>query len=88
MIAVKGGNGSGKNYRPATHFLQEKQMATRIYQVTNGDKVWLVRASTKNQAVAYAARREMNVRVATQDDLVQGLEKGLNIENAKDEGVE
>lgn len=73
MIAVKGGNGSGKNYRPATHFLQEKQMATRIYKVNSGTDFWLVRASTRSQALAAVASKTLTVDVATQEELVEAL---------------
>lgn len=60
-------------------------MATRIYKVTYNDQTWLVRASTRGQAIAHVAGKEMQVAVASQDDLVSSLEAGAKIENAKGE---
>ena len=58
-------------------------MATRIYKVTYNDNSVLVRASTRGQAVAHVAGKEMAVSVATQDDIVTALQAGANVEDAK-----
>lgn len=57
-------------------------MATRIYKVINDQDVWLVRASTRSQAVSHVAGKTMNVSVATQDDLVNALSMGVTVVNA------
>ena len=60
-------------------------MATRIYKVTYNNQAWLVRASTRGQAIAHVAGKEMQVTVASQDDLVSSLEAGAKVESAKGE---
>ena len=60
-------------------------MSTRIYKVTHGQAVWLVRASTRNQAVAHIASKEMQVAVASQEDLVAALSAGGTVANVKEE---
>jgi hypothetical protein len=63
-------------------------MATRIYKVKSQQREWLIRASTRNQAIAFAAGKEMEARVATQDDIVAALESGQRVERVKQEGDE
>jgi hypothetical protein len=59
-------------------------MKQRVYTVGLGDQVRLIRAQTRRQAVAYVSRTLLNVRVATQDDLIEQLTKGVPIENYRD----
>lgn len=59
-------------------------MRQRVYTVGLGDQVRLIRAQTRRQAVAYVSRTLLNVRVATQDDLIEQLTKGVPIENYRD----
>ena len=60
-------------------------MATRVYKVTHNNQAWLVRASTRSQAVAHVAGKEMGVSVATQEDIISALEGGAKVENVKEE---
>lgn len=56
---------------------------TRIYLVGTPDGVRLIRANVRQQALTHAANAMFTVRVATQDDLVSAMEKGVKIENYK-----
>ena len=60
-------------------------MATqRIYIVgTPTGETRLVRASVKQQALSYVANSTFTVQVASQDDLVQAVTKGVQVENYK-----
>jgi hypothetical protein len=61
--------------------------ATRIYIVGSSDPVFpvrLVKASIRQQALSHVAQSLFTVRVASQEDLVFALGKGVKIENAKD----
>jgi hypothetical protein len=60
-------------------------MATqRIYLVgTPSGETRLVRASVRSQALSHVANSMLNLRVATQDDLVEAISKGCSVENAK-----
>ena len=61
-------------------------MATRIYYVTNEQSdIWLVRASTRSQALAYVAAKTLDISVATQDDLVNAVSIGTTVVNANGE---
>lgn len=57
-------------------------MAQRIYIVKNNttNAVRLIRASVVSQAIAHAAKQEFEAHVATQDELVEGLNAGIKIE--------
>lgn len=44
---------------------------TRIYLVTNGAFVHLVRATTNAQALRHVAKTTMSVRLASQDDILK-----------------
>jgi hypothetical protein len=76
-------------------FNKEKQMATkkRIYAVTNtatpdedgNCPTRLVRATTKSQALSYAARQDYVASVASQEMLVACLTDGVEVEDAGDE---
>ena len=59
-------------------------MATRIYKVTYNNNAVLVRASTRGQAVAHVAGKEMAVAVATQDDIVNAMQSGGKVQDAKE----
>jgi hypothetical protein len=56
----------------------------RIYIVgtPNGD-IRLVRASLRQQALSHVANSTFTVQVASQDDLVQAVTKGIQVENYK-----
>ena len=56
----------------------------RIYLVThpNGE-MRLVKASVRSQALTHVAMSTFGVRVATQDDLVSCLTKGIQVESLK-----
>lgn len=56
-------------------------MATRIYKVMYDNRMWFVRASTRNQAIAYVAGKAMKVEVASQDDLVAWVSAGSDIDD-------
>ena len=60
-------------------------MATqRIYIVgTPTGETRLVRASVKQQALSHVANSTFTVQVASQDDLVQAVSKGVPVENYK-----
>lgn len=56
--------------------------AQRIYLVTTNDgKERLVKASLRQQALSHVANSLFSVRVASQDDLVQALTKGTQVEH-------
>jgi hypothetical protein len=58
--------------------------AQRIYIVgTPTGEIRLVRASVKQQALSHVANSTFTVYVATQDDLVQAVSKGVVVENYK-----
>ena len=60
-------------------------MATqRIYIVgtPNGD-IRLVRASLRQQALSHVANSTFTVQVASQDDLVDAVTQGIQVENYK-----
>ena len=59
-------------------------MAQRIYLVKNTTTgtTRLIRASIVSQAIALAAKQEFEAHVATQDELVDGLNAGIKIEKA------
>ncbi len=53
----------------------------RIYLVgTPDNKVRLIKASLRQQAVSHVANTMLTVRVASQDDLVKALTNGIEIE--------
>ena len=61
--------------------------ATRIYIVGSNDPAFpvrLVKASIRQQALSHVAQSLFTVRVASQDDLITSLGKGVKVENAKD----
>jgi len=56
-------------------------MKQRIYAVGVGDRVRLIRASNRRQAIAHVSTGLMTIRVATQEDIINQLDKGVPIEN-------
>jgi hypothetical protein len=62
-------------------------MATqqRVYIVgTPDNKVRLVKASVRQQALTHVANHLFTVRVASQDDLIKALSDGVKVENYRD----
>ena len=57
-------------------------MSKRIYVVAGEHGIHLVRASTPSQALSHIAKNEYVVGVATQENLVILLGKGVEIQNA------
>jgi hypothetical protein len=60
-------------------------MATqRIYLVgTPDNKIRLVKAGVRSQALSHVANSMLTIRVASQDDLVEALKGGVEVENAR-----
>ncbi len=56
----------------------------RIYIVGHGSEIRLIRAPHKAQALAHVAKTLINVKVATQDELVTALGRGISVESAVD----
>lgn len=59
----------------------------RIYSVTNGESARLVRATNRAQALAHVARTTFACGVATQDELVDLLASGVEVEIAGADGI-
>ena len=57
----------------------------RIYLVGHGQEMRLVRAAHRAQAVGHVARSLINVKVASQDELVTALGQGIKIETAAEQ---
>lgn len=62
--------------------------ATRIYIVTIGENDRLVRAAHPSHALMHVARDVAAVRVASQDDLIDCLKDGIQVETIKHEQQE
>jgi hypothetical protein len=60
-------------------------MATqRIYLVgTPDNKIRLVKAGVRSQALSHVANSMLTIRVASQDDLVEALKGGVEVESAR-----
>jgi hypothetical protein len=56
-------------------------MKQRVYTIGVGDQIRLVRASNRRQAIAHVSLVIMTIRVATQEDIITQLDKGVPIEN-------
>lgn len=56
----------------------------RIYIVGHGQTMRLVRAAHRAQALNHVAKSIINVKVASQDELVSALSKQIAIENSSD----
>lgn len=53
---------------------------TRVYSATINGVTRFVRASHPSHVVSHLAREFIAVRVATQDDLIKGLQAGQKVE--------
>lgn len=62
--------------------------ATRIYLVSVGENDRLIRATHPSHALMHVAREIAAVKVASQDDLVQCLADGIQVETIKAEQQE
>jgi len=60
-------------------------MSTRIYKVISNSGSYLVRASTRSQAIAHVAKEEILATVATQEDIVEMMGQGRKVINIKEE---
>jgi hypothetical protein len=56
-------------------------MKQRVYTVGIGNQVRLIRASNRRQAIAHASASLLTIRVATQEDIINQMDKGVPIEN-------
>ena len=56
----------------------------RIYIVGHGQEIRLIRAAHKSQALSHVARSIINVKVASQDELVSALGRGISVESVVD----
>lgn len=63
-------------------------MSERIYVVGGPTGVHLVNATTKQTAIAYVAHSQYNATVASQNDLVELLGKGVKVEHARPANLE
>lgn len=63
-------------------------MKERIYVVGGPTGIHLVNAPSKQTAVAYVANSKYNAHVASQQDLVELLSKGVQVEQARATNME
>jgi hypothetical protein len=56
--------------------------ATRIYTVANATTTRLIRATTQAAAVRHATRTEYRCSVASTEDVVELLSKGVSVEDS------
>ena len=63
-------------------------MASRIYVVGGPQGIRLVNATTRSQAIAHVANTTIKANVASQQDLVDLLTKGLSVEQYKPANME
>ena len=63
-------------------------MAERIYVVGGPTGIHLISSSTKQGAIAYVAHNVYKATVATQNDLVELLGKGVKVEHARAQNME
>lgn len=63
-------------------------MSSRIYVVGGPQGIRLVNATTKQQAVAHVANSTIKAHVASQNDLVELLTKGISVEQYKPANME
>jgi len=56
----------------------------RIYIVGHGQTIRLIRAAHRAHALNHVAKSIINVKVASQDELVEALSKQIVIENSSD----
>lgn len=55
---------------------------SRIYRINDGTRCHLVRANTPAQAIRYVAKQQYTHRVASQDDIIEALQSGAQIDDA------
>lgn len=67
--------------KPRKGALTGEEMKQRVYTIGVGDQVRLIRASNRRQAIAHVSLGIMTIRVATQEDIITQLDKGIPIEN-------
>jgi hypothetical protein len=60
-------------------------MSLRIYVVSTGDGARLIEAESKSQALAFAVKTTMTSTLASQQDLINLLGKGIQVERISDE---
>jgi hypothetical protein len=65
-----------------TNFKERAMKQQRIYIVGHGQTIRLIRASHRSQALGHVARSIINVKVASQDELVDALSRQIAVENA------
>ena len=63
-------------------------MKERIYVVGGPTGIHLINAPSKQTAVAYVANSRYNAHVASQQDLVELLGKGVQVEQARAANME
>jgi len=56
----------------------------RIYLVGHGQSVRLVRAAHRAQALGHVARSIIHVKVASQEELVSAINRGIAVESSMD----
>lgn len=56
----------------------------KIYAVYHGLDTRLIRANSRAQALAHAAKTSINIHMATQDELIDLPARGIKVENVKD----
>jgi hypothetical protein len=63
---------------------EKKPRSTRIYRVqSQGSPVRLVRATQTRTAAAHVALQGVEIRVATQDDLLDAFAAGVTVETSR-----
>jgi hypothetical protein len=65
-----------------TKFKERVMKQQRIYIVGHGQTIRLIRASHRSQALGHVARSIINVKVASQDELVEALGRQIAVESA------
>jgi hypothetical protein len=70
---------------PRNQESKTKMKQQRIYIVGHGQIIRLVRAAHRSQALIHVAKSLINVKVASQDELVEALGRQIAVENASDE---
>ena len=63
-------------------------MAERIYVVGGPTGIHLINSSTKQGAIAYVTHNVYKATVATQNDLVELLGKGVKVEHARTQNMD
>lgn len=63
-------------------------MNRKIYVVKQAERAYLVRASSRSQALAHIARETMSVDYADQESLVELLASGVAVEEARRDAQE